>query len=333
VSEDAGEKRFDATPSQRDRATRAGNAAQSHEIASIAAFGSALAGLAATLPLLAAAMAAALRTRDPRAALTLVAIALVPALCAATGGTCATLAQTGGLRLRALALDVKKLAPLPGLKRLFGSEAAIGGTRALLAFAVVSAVVAPLGLRAVATASNAATPGAAAAIVRDAMLQACCSALAAGGLFAFADYALVRMRWLRSLKMTFEAFKRDAREQDGDPQTKSRRKHAHRSLVRGAIARTREASFVVVNPTHVAIAIRYAPPAVAVPEILVRAADARALDVRAIAERARIPIVEEPALARLLWRIGTAGRAIPTETFVAVATVIAALVRAGVISP
>ena len=143
----------------------------------------------------------------------------------------------------------------------------------------------------------------------------------------------MRVRWLRSLRMTFEEFKRDAKEQDGDPQAKSRRKQMHRTLVRGGIARVREASFVVVNPTHIAIALRYAPPAVPVPEIIVRATDAVALEVRAIAERAHVPVVEDVALARLLWRAGEDGRAIPAESFVAVAYTIAALVRAGVLAP
>ena len=55
-------------------------------------------------------------------------------------------------------------------------------------------------------------------------------------------------------------------------------------------------------------------------------------EVRAIAERAHIPVVEDVALARLLWRSGEAGRPIPAESFVAVATAIAALIRAGVLA-
>ena len=102
--------------------------------------------------------------------------------------------------------------------------------------------------------------------------------------------------------------------------------------MRGAIGRTREASFVVVNPTHVAVAIRYAPPAVPVPEILVRALDDAALRVKAIAREHRIPVVEDVALARLLFAHGESGRAIPPETYVAVAQVIAALAREGVLA-
>ena len=339
MSEESAEKRFDATPARRERAKRDGNAARSHEVASIAAFGGALLGLTIGLPLLAsAAMSAVLaaashpRTFDPLPVLALAALAFVPATCAAISGSAASLAQTGGLRLSAVRLSFEKLAPLPGLKRMVGMEAVVAAARAGVAFVAVVAVVAPIGVRAVAAATASASPSGAAGVAAGGMLQACFAAAGIGAFFALADFAVVRGRWLRSLKMTFDEFKRDAKEQDGDPQAKSRRKQPHRTFVRGGIAQTREASFVVVNPTHIAIAIRYAPPEVPVPVIVVRAADAVALDVRAIAERAHIPVVEDIALARLLWRSGEAGRPIPAESFVAVAYTIAALVRAGVLA-
>jgi flagellar biosynthesis protein FlhB len=150
--------------------------------------------------------------------------------------------------------------------------------------------------------------------------------------FSLADYALARRRWLRGLRMSFAELKRDAKENEGDPQAKAGRKAIHRSIVRGAISRTREASLVVVNPTHVAVALRYAPPAVPVPEILVRALDEGAQRVKRIAREAGIPIVEDVALARLLYAEGEPGRAIPPQTYVAVAQVIAALARSGVLS-
>jgi flagellar biosynthesis protein FlhB len=328
VSEE-GEKRFDATPSRRDRAKREGNAARSHEIAGVASFAGGLAGLALALPLLTFLAAGAVR--GATGAWLLVAAAFVPALCAAAAATFATLAQGGGLRLAPLKVGLDKLAPAAGLKRMFGPEAAVGAARALLGFAAVAAVVVPVGVRSLIAAEANVSPQAAAAIARDGMLQACFAAAAVGALFALADYAVVRRRWLRSLRMTFDEFKRDAKEQEGDPQAKSRRKQLHRTLVRGGVARTRDASFVVVNPAHIAIAIRYAPPAVAVPEILVRAADDAAREVRRLAERAGVPLIADVPLARLLWRCGEAGRPIPPESFVAVAYAIAALVRAGVL--
>jgi flagellar biosynthesis protein FlhB len=337
VSE-AGEKRFDATPARRARAQRDGNSARSSELSGVVSFAAALGALSAMLPLLAAATANAFRGRaaapgvlDPRDTAGVIALACVPAAAAAAAGVAATFAQTGGLRPAPLRFAFAKLAPQAGLKRMLGGEAAVGAARALIALTIALGATVPLAAHVVAIALRAASPLEAAQAARDAAFAACAAACAVGALFAGADYALVLRRWLRSLRMTFDEFKRDLKEQDGDPQTRSRRRQLYRSLARGAVTRTREASFVVVNPTHVAVGVRYAPPAVPVPEIVVRALDDAALAVRAIAARDAIPIVENPGLARWLFRAGEAGRPIPAETFVAVAEVIAALVRAGVL--
>lgn len=339
MSDDAAEKRFDATPARRERAKREGRSAQSHEAVGIVAFGSAIAGLVVGFPLLATGAVTAIRSslRPPLAidawpAIAVLALALVPATCAACGAVAISLAQTGGLHPTPIAFSAAKLAPLPGLKRMFGAEAAVGAARALIAFAVVLALVAPAVAHAVIVASVSTSLAATAATVRSTILQSWIAALTSGAVFALADYALVRRRWIASLKMTFDEFKRDAKEQDGDPHAKSRRRQMHRAFARGGVARTRDATFVIANPTHIAIAIRYAPPALPVPEIVVRAADARALEVRALAERAGIPVIADIALARLLWKIGEAGRPIPPESFVAIAMTIAALVRAGVLT-
>jgi flagellar biosynthesis protein FlhB len=336
VSDDGAEKRFDATPARRERAKREGNATRSSEATGVAAFAGALAALVALLPWYGALAASAVRAgaRGAPDVIALLPIALAglgPAAGAALAATLATAAQTGGVRLVPLAFGLVKLAPMKGLGRMFGGEAAVAAARAVLAFGIVSGLLVPIGLDVVAASETAGTPLRVAAVARDGALRACVAAVLVGALFAVADYAIARRRWLRGLKMTFDAFKRDMKEQDGDPQAKARRKTLHRALVRGGVARTRDASFVIVNPTHVAIALRYAPPAVPVPEILVRAIDAMAAEVRAIAIAAGVPVVENAPLARLLLRAGEAGRPIPAATFVPVAEVIAALVRAGAI--
>ena len=229
-------------------------------------------------------------------------------------------------------LQLTRLNPVAGIKRMVGAEAAVAAARAVVAFAVAALATWPLGVEIFARAMTLSGTGAFGVLVVDGAERACFSAIAVGACFALADYAVVRRRWLRDLKMTLEEVRRDQKENDGDPHTRSRRKALHRTLVRGSIARTKDASFVVVNPTHIAIAVRYAPPDVAVPEILVRAADEAALSVKALAGAHGIPIIENVALARALYAQGEAGRAIPTDTFVAVARVIAELVRSGAIT-
>ncbi|HYL26367.1 MAG TPA: EscU/YscU/HrcU family type III secretion system export apparatus switch protein, partial [Candidatus Nitrosotalea sp.] len=89
----------------------------------------------------------------------------------------------------------------------------------------------------------------------------------------------------------------------------------------------KDAAFVIVNPSHIAVGLEYAPPRVAVPRVLVRAADEAAMRVRAIAASRRIPLVENALLARALYRDCRTGEAIPQRHYVAVAEVVAALLR------
>jgi flagellar biosynthesis protein FlhB len=336
---ESGERRFDPTPARKERALREGNIARSSELGGIAAFGCALLAACAAAPLAGAGATAALReiAAHPLAVtvpsgLAIVAeAALAPAAAASLAGLVVGFAQAGGFRVTAIKLDPKRLDPVAGLKRMFGGEAVVGVVRATLAFAAALGAMVPLGWDVLGAATSLASPAAAAALVAHAALRACGAALVVGGVFSLADYAFARRRWVHGLRMSFAELKRDAKENEGDPQAKARRKAIHRSIVRGAISRTREASFVVVNPTHVAVALRYAPPAVPVPEVLVRALDEGAQRVKRIAREAGIPIVEDVALARLLYAEGEPGRAIPPQTYVAVAQVIAALARGGVL--
>jgi flagellar biosynthetic protein FlhB len=340
VVKDSGDKRYDATPSRRRRARLDGNVARSGELTSLAAFAAATLAAAAAVPAAAGGAFSALRAAAAHPtngvvspALESIAVtALVPACAAACAASAVALAQGGGLHVTGVRVDLKRLNVAAGLKRMAGGEALVGVVRAALAFGAALLAMLPLGSDIVGAGSVARAPAGAALLVGSAAVRACCAALAVGAVFALADYALARRRWLRGLKMSFDELKRDAKENDGDPQVRARRKSAYRAVVRGAIGRTRQASFVVVNPEHVAVAIRYRPPEVPVPQILVRALNDAALRVKALAREHRIPVVEDVVLARLLFAHGGSGRAIPPETYVAVAQVIAALAREGVLT-
>jgi flagellar biosynthesis protein FlhB len=231
-----------------------------------------------------------------------------------------------------LRVEGKRLDPVAGLKRLCGAETAVGIARAALALIAALLALFPLGRDIVASGSALASAGAAVSLVAYAVLRAGGAAWCVGAVFALADYVLVRRRWLHGLKMSFDELKRDAKENEGDPQARARRKSTHRTIVRGAVGRTREASCVVVNPEHVAVALRYAPPEIPVPEILVRALDEAALRVKALAREHGIPLVEDVALARFLYAHGESGRAIPPDAYVAVAQIVAALAREGALA-
>ena len=340
MSEDPSQKPFDPTPARKQKAVREGNVARSSEISGLAGFACAAAATFAVIPCIGAGLGQALREigRAPHSTLlphslgTAIAFALVPAAAAATGASGAGLMQSGGLRFTALRVQFSKLDPVAGLKRMLGGEALLGAVRAVLAFALAGAALWPLAYEMFARAATLGRSVAFGALVESAAQRAFFTAIGVGAVFAVADYALARRRWIAQLKMSHEDMKRDHREIDGDPQARSRRKTFHRALVRGSIQKTREASFIVVNPTHIALAIRYAPPQVPVPEILVHAAGDAALRVKAIAAEHAIPVIENIPLARALYAHGEAGRVIPSETFVAVARVIAELIKEGVVT-
>jgi flagellar biosynthesis protein FlhB len=340
MSADRAQKNFDPTPARKQKAKREGNVARSSEVAGSAAFACAALAAFAVVPAIAAAAAHALTVlaakpdplRLPAELGAAFGLSVIPACAASAGALAAGVLQAGGLRATAPKFEFARLNPGAGLKRMLGAEALVGALRAVLAFAAVTLALVPIAREIFARSTTLIGAGAFGALAFGAAQRACWAAIGAGACFAVVDYALVRRRWLRDLKMTLEEIRRDQKENDGDPGARARRKTLHRTFVRGSIGRTKEASFVVVNPTHIAIAIRYAPPSIAVPEILVRAADEGAQSVKLIARRHAIPIVENVALARALYAQGEAGRAIPGPTFVAVARVIAALAREGVLT-
>jgi flagellar biosynthesis protein FlhB len=333
------QKQHEATQSRRERARHEGNVPRSSELTGWASFAFGISATFAILPLLRAqwlgllsmSIATPERVHVERT-VGILGVAVVPLIAAALGGTLASVAQAGGLRWRALEINFARVFALRGFARLASGEAPLAALRASVAFALAGAVAWPQWMRLIMSASARRPTDDIAAIALETLRSVAWSVCAVAGAFALTDYALARRRWLASLRMTADELRRDVRETDGDPQTKSTRRRLHRQLGRSGLRRVREASFVVVNPTHVAVALRYAPPAVPVPEIVTRALDDVALRVRAIASGARIPIVEDAALARWLYRAGTTGQPIPPETFVAVAETIAGLLRMGVLA-
>ncbi len=331
---DAGEKPFEATPHRIARAKREGDVARAQEFGANAAFLGAIAGaLAASAPLGAAARAAiaqAARGAMPIGGCAwIVAWALVPLAGGAAAAAGVGIVQSGGLRFVAPVPKFARLSPSEGAKRMCSRESAMHALRALLAFAAAVPFAASALREVLGGAFGAVGTRALAAVAWNGAVRVTLGAAAIGLIFAVAEYGAARRAWLRKLRMSFEEFKREVKERDGDPHVRGRRKALYRSLLRGSLERVKDAAFVVVNPTHVAVALDYRPPAVPVPTVLVRAADETALRVRALASEHGVPIVENVALARALFRDAEIDRPIPFDHYVAVAEIVAALARSG----
>ena len=329
----ADDKRFDATQSRLAQAKRDGDVPRSHDLCAVASLATAGLATLAILDPLAAAVCMALRdalqpngpSPWPYAA---IAGCVLGVIAAAMGAALvATYLQTQTFTFKPPVLKVEKLNPSAGLKRMFGREAAIGASKAVVVSSIVTAAIVPVVRDTFASAGSGASPAVLAALVVHALQMALFCATGVAFAFAFGDVLVERAKWKRRLRMSFEELKRDHKASEGDPLLRGRRRQAHRALVRGSLGRVREAAFVVANPTHVAIALEYRPPAVAVPRVLVRAIDDGAREVKRLARESRVPIVENVALARSLLATTDVGDYIPEGAYAAVAAVVATLVR------
>jgi flagellar biosynthesis protein FlhB len=152
--------------------------------------------------------------------------------------------------------------------------------------------------------------------------------LAALAFVAGVELAVTRLRFNKKQKMTKAEARREHREEDGDPMIRSRRKRRHRELIKGRIAtEVPRADVLVVNPTHIAVAIRYRAGEDRAPRVTAKGKGLLAELMRDLARQSGIPIIEDIALARLLYRRVKVGRAVPVETFKAVAAVLAFVYR------
>jgi flagellar biosynthesis protein FlhB len=328
------ERQLDPTPLRIARARRDGNFPRSSELVAACAFGMAAivaCGLVTPIGTFAAdavrmAARGVIAYRDLGAMLSLAAApALGGALAAIFGG----IAQARGVRFTSVAWRLERLDPIEGARRMLSRETAAHMLRATTAFALAVAAIAPSVAAAISGAATASGIGGVASVTWPTIERTLFVACAVGLLFAFAEYALLRSAWLRKLRMSVDELKREIKEQEGDPHVRGRRRGLRREILRGSLQSVRKAAFVVVNPTHVAIALAYDPPATPVPRVLVRAAEAAAQRVREMATRLRIPVVENAWLARALFRDAVTGLPIPVEHYVAVAEVVVALSRSG----
>ena len=223
-----------------------------------------------------------------------------------------------------VAPKLERISPAAGLKRLFSARQLIELGKALLLTAVVGWLLGSALADEVADALRAAwLPGPAAlgfllerlapTVVRVAWVV-----LALG----VADFALARRRHVRDLMMTREELKREYKESEGDPHHKGQRKALHRQLAQGGPARgLQKASAVVVNPIHIAVALRYDATECDAPYLVAKAREQDAIALRREAERLGIPVVRDIPLARSLVHYDV-GEEIPSELYEAAAAVL-----------
>ncbi|NBN63553.1 flagellar biosynthesis protein FlhB [Microvirga tunisiensis] len=224
---------------------------------------------------------------------------------------------------------LSKISPLSGFKRLFSSESLLNFAKGLIKIVVVSALmVAVLWPQR----DRAETIIFADVLVmlqesQQLILQLVGAILAVMTIIAAGDYVWQRRKWFEKQKMSQREIKEEYKQTEGDPQIKGkiRQLRMERSR-RRMMAAVPQATVVVTNPTHYAVALRY-DEGMGAPQCVAKGTDAVALKIREVAKGANVPVIENPPLARALYASVEIDQFIPEEHYKAVAEVIGFVYR------
>lgn len=231
-----------------------------------------------------------------------------------------------GWRGKALAFKGNRLNPMTGLKRMFGMQGLAELGKALAKVILLGLIGYWLVARslpsimAMAASDLTAAIGLAGQAIGHAMLTL------AGGLvmIALIDVPVQWYQRNQRLMMSKQEVKEEMRQSDGAPELKqAQRQRAHEMMSGSARKAVSDATVILTNPTHFSVALRYRPGVDAAPVVVARGRGDVALSIRELARTASVPILEYPQLARAIYFTARAGRVIPEELFVAVATVLA----------
>jgi flagellar biosynthetic protein FlhB len=344
MAEHAGDKSFEATPHRRQEAREKGHVAFSQDLGSaatlmlailllmllggavVASFASLMRGQLGNVPELVTDQGTLLR-EWLGIALGIGAITLPILGLMALGSILTSILQVGILWVpERLAPDWSRLSPLAGLKRIFSLTGTMRLGFGLVKVIVVTVVAVTVLWRRwddVLRASALDIPPLARFLIdisQETMLWTALALL----ILAIFDFALHRWKHEQDLRMTHQEVREEMKNLQGDPQIVARRRAIQRQMVLNRIASSvPKAEVVVTNPTELAVAIQYEPDEMAAPIVVAKGAGMLAQRIRRLALEHNIPIIERKPLAQLLYKEVDIGRAIPTESYAAVAEVLA----------
>jgi flagellar biosynthesis protein FlhB len=236
-------------------------------------------------------------------------------------------AAQGGIRIATKLFIPKfnRLNPFSGIKRMLGPQALWEGFKALVKTSVLGTVLwfTMQDMIPVLMDAGRLPLVTLVGVVSDAAIRLIRAAAVAGIVMAAADYFVVRRRTKKQLRMSKEEVKQEHKNTEGDPLIKAQIRAKQMAMARNRqMADVPTADVVVVNPVHVAVALRYEPQKGA-PRVVAKGKGPLAAKIRDIATENRIPMVQDIPLARALNKDCEIGQEIPAEFYGAVAKVLA----------
>ncbi len=239
----------------------------------------------------------------------------------------ANVLQTKGFvfSLESIQPSFSKLNPLEGLKRMFSVRSLVELIKSVIKFALVTYVIYSVlnsrqGQIAQLGGMEPLEIGQIIGSIASAVLFRVCTIML---LLSVLDYWHQNWQFTKDLMMTKQEIKEEHKQAEGNPQIKSRIRSMQRALIRKRMmAQVPKATVVITNPTHYAVALFYAPKMEA-PKVLAKGKDLIALKIIEIARKHRVPVHQNPPLARALYQQVEVDATIPVALYRAVAKVLA----------
>jgi flagellar biosynthetic protein FlhB len=232
---------------------------------------------------------------------------------------------------KALKVDISRINPGAGLKRLFGADSLVEAGKSLVKVAVLAIVLWRVLLADLPGLMMAPFGDTSQLLARAArpVLHVLLVVVAAQAVLAVLDVFWVYLRHSRSMRMSRQEIIEEQKEMEGDPHIKGRQRQIRTLRARRRmLAAVPKATVVITNPTHYAVALAYDRAKHAAPRVVAKGVDTLAARIREVAEENRVPVVANPPLARALFRVEV-DTDIPAEHYQAVAEIIAYVWRLG----
>lgn len=239
----------------------------------------------------------------------------------------ANVAQTGPvLSAEPLKMDLNRLNPVEGFKRIFNRQLVFAGVRTLLKLALLSTAI-WLVLKDLSRQFFHLATLSAAGFLRTLLDDFATLGLKLALILwfiALLDLAFTRHQFAQQMRMSHKELRDEIKQREGDPRLRARLRDLRREMRKRSMAlrNTRNADVIITNPTHFAVALRYEHGRMAAPELIAKGAGVLAAAMRLIAARHNIPVVQNPPLARKLFHELEIDRVVPDKFFTEVARII-----------
>ncbi|MFC4592957.1 flagellar type III secretion system protein FlhB [Sphingobium tyrosinilyticum] len=235
-----------------------------------------------------------------------------------------------GFRPGAFAPKASKLNPAAGLKRIFGVQGLIELMKSIAKVALLGSIGVWLIWDRLTAIIGLGSSGLAPAMsdLGNMFIMTCL--IMAGGLFLIAgiDVPAQIMQRSKRLAMSKQDIKDENKESEGSPELKGHIRRRQFEVLSGSTRKAvAEASVIITNPTHFAVALRYKPGQDAAPVVVAKGCDAIAAAIRELADQNGVTVLQYPDLARAIYFTSRAGQIVNEGLYMAVATVLAFVFR------